>query len=106
MSKRAEKALRASIKHWEVDVLPYGINPSPEDCALCNLYHSFEREKICSPHCPIQRKTKVQIGCATTPYTTYKETRERVKWSTVMPTPTMKKHAKAMIKFMKDLLPK
>lgn len=38
MSKRAERALRASIKHWEIDIKEKKEQVLPDGCALCNLY--------------------------------------------------------------------
>ena len=40
MSKRAERALKQSIKHWEKDVLEENIFPRANNCPLCKLYNN------------------------------------------------------------------
>lgn len=93
MSKCAEKALRASIKHWEVDILRDGGWPTRIDCELCNIYY-------CSPTCPISKKTG-RSYCERTAYYSYRDIHKNSE-----NTPAMKKQARRMIKFMKSLLPK
>jgi len=100
MSKRAEKALRASIKHWKIDVLKNNIRPSYENCPLCQLYNNWDTNpyKICKP-CPIYKKTK-STCCDNTVYPNYMDAYKNHEYA------AMKKHARAMIKFMTNLLPK
>ncbi|KKK47655.1 hypothetical protein LCGC14_3153030 [marine sediment metagenome] len=93
MSKRAEKALRASIKHWEIDVLENGELPIRMGCKLCNVYY-------CSFTCPISKRTG-KLYCEKTAYSSY-----RYKHRHSDNTPEMKEQARRMIKFMKSLLPK
>lgn len=100
MTKEAEKALKASIKHWEIDVLGEGMAPSGRNCALCNLFGGVDCEDDEGEKCPIARHTSA-VGCSYTPYNDY----IRV-YDYDSNTPEMKKHAKAMIKFMERLLPK
>lgn len=93
MSKHAEKALRASIKHWEVDILQNGELPTRDNCKLCDIYH-------CSSTCPINKKTG-QSYCGGTAYGNYRKI-----YNFYENTPEMKKQARRMIRFMKSLLPK
>ncbi len=96
MSERAEKALRASIKHWKLDVLKNGVYPYTPDCSLCKIYNNYQNG--CRP-CPIFRETGM-TGCTGTAYNHYCNIHTSYKNTTAM-----KKHARAMIKFMEDLLP-
>ena len=97
MSKRAETALRKSIKHWEVNILRDGGYPKTFSCALCRLYNISG--DTCKP-CPIFIKTKHK-GCMGTAYDDYCDIYNKND-----NTPEMKKQARRMIRFMKSLLPK
>ena len=48
MSKRAEKALRGSIKKWEAIVSGEGCDDADANCPLCLLYHNNDCVK-----CPV-----------------------------------------------------
>lgn len=98
MSKRAEKALRKSIKHWEIDMLRDGKYPSGDDCVLCQEYFTNPTSinAMCS-NCPLEIAKKG--GCVPI-HTKYSYAYNHNN------TTEMKKQARRMIKFMKSLLPK
>ena len=72
-SKRAAKALEASIKHWEENVrrAKFGLlnlrHISQSDCALCKLYNQPDNEHRCSTACPVKRRSGRDF-CLGTPY--------------------------------------
>jgi hypothetical protein len=90
MTKEAEKALRASIKHWEIDVLKNNVFPKTDNCPLCLLYFIEDCRG-----CPIAKKTGHDC-CHETPYRNYIRDTRTGDW---------RKRCRKMIKFMKDLLP-
>ena len=98
MSKRAEKALRASIKHWEVDVLGDGTRPTIHNCPLC-IMDEKHGEGDCMK-CPLG-DYEMWNCCSETPYTKYDSI-----YNYNRNTSAMKKQAKRMINLMKSLLPK
>lgn len=100
MSKKAEKLLRKSIKHWKDDVLKEGNMPNGYSCALCDKY-AFNPDfctSINGIRCPIARAMNPQ--CVGTVYYDYR--RLHYCGNTIK----MKLCAQEMIDFMKNLLPK
>lgn len=97
MLKATEKALRASIKHWEIDG-PTGVVMGGGSCALCNRFTSGDpNPQPCtrttasgktSERCPVYKKSGYH-NCLDTPYN---------------PFPTHSE-VKAEVKFLKSLLP-
>ena len=99
MSKRALKALKASIKHWEN--LPKSTCndfPSARHCALCRLYNNEQEPKNCCMGCPIYKVTG-EAGCECTPYTVA----AKVFWDRGRMSPAFKKHSK--LQLLETLVP-
>lgn len=96
MSKRAEKALRASIKHWKVDILENGEFPDTSNCPLCKEFMDWTLSSSCSK-CIFNKK---DIICSNL-YQEYV-----LEYSGSENTPEMKKIARKIIRKMKSLLPK
>lgn len=108
MSKRAEKALRGSIKKWEGIRYRGERDMGIENCPLCQLYCKPE-EKFCKPICPVKRKTGRDL-CRGTPYDRWlNEIRRLMRGTGVVErravTPKQRRIATRMIKFLRSLLP-
>ena len=103
MSKRAEKALHASIEHWER--LATGKQRKrealgPGDCALCRLYYTNDCKS-----CPISRKTG-EIRCRNTPYNAAYNAAYPSGRPCDFDSPEFRKAARAELRFLRGLLPK
>ncbi len=91
MTKKAEEALKASIKHWKDDILTYKMTANSRNCPLCTIYNKNDTD---CKGCPIRDKTGLAT-CNGTPYDDYIDA----------DTPhEITKAALDMIKFMEDLL--
>ena len=98
MNKQTLRALKGSIKKWELIVAGKGKDLGDENCSLCKRF-VYSRECM---GCPVQQKTGRQF-CEASPYK---------KWmlltggyGAVADTPERKKAARAELKFLKSLLP-
>src|SRR5271156_2753264 len=70
MNKETEKALEASIKHWEKNLaaeIPEEASIDGKNCALCNMFFNNNADDYCIG-CPVRLKTGY-YGCHRTPYT-------------------------------------
>lgn len=101
MSKRAEKALRASIRHWEKNAAAtsfLAVTTGPSYCALCNLYNvSDDAERDCRA-CPVQKATG-ELYCRKTPYAKVRYARKAGNLV------AFKAAAQEEVEFLRGLLP-
>jgi len=111
MSKRAETALKKSIRKWERIVAGTGLDDGHYNCALCGIY--AKRTSMfgftCSETCPIKRKTG-KDACEGSPYEAWIE-HQSEGWPShhypfrVQPDcPDCSHLAKAELDFLKGLL--
>ena len=86
MNKETLKALKASIKHWQIDPAPMWAT----DCALCIRfpYNCGKDITRTAEICPVSKQTE-RMHCGGTPYTSEPTIIER----------------RAEIKFLQSLLP-
>jgi len=61
MSKRTEEALRASIKHWEIDVIKNGEYANKRNCPMCIEYANKRNCPMCM--CRFQLTNKNGHDC-------------------------------------------
>lgn len=98
MNKQTLKALKGSIKKWELIVAGEGKDLGAENCPLCQLFIV----RGCKG-CPVMEKTGY-AECKGSPYDEWiKGT--KFKNGRRADTPEKKKLARAELKFLKSLLP-
>ena len=103
MSKRAEKALRGSIKKWERIVDGTGVDKEAENCSLCKLYIDTDD---CGA-CPVAKRAEIS-GCRNTPYSRWGAHQGDKHWGEhemKAYCPTCKTLAKKELEFLQGLLP-
>lgn len=119
MTRRAERALRKSIKHWKNIVAEKEPSKGTQDCALCSEFVVH----ACIG-CPVRTCTR-RLYCAGTPYERFRTTWDKVyveaskcderlanalgtsttekgRWAA---TPELKAIAQAEVDFLTSLLP-
>lgn len=94
MSKRAEKALRGSIKKWEGILAGKTRDKQSDNCPLCQTFYLCEG-------CPVMEKTGYN-QCRLTPYD---EWNYKGGMGSTANTPKLKRIARKEIAFLKSLLP-
>lgn len=101
MSKCVEKALRASIKHWEVDVLKNGEYPHTGNCPMCRAIFKHEHGDWKFDMCD-----KCLFGISNTKICGKSYRDYIIIYNKSVNTLEMKKRARRIIRKMKSLLPK
>ena len=105
MSKRAEKALRGSIKKWERIVAGDGTDNGVDDCPLCSL--CFGDFSTRCDGCPVSEAVK-DNACHGTPHEEWADHHDEVhdeEVETKVHCPTCKTLAKKELTFLQGLLP-
>lgn len=118
LSRDEVRALKRSIKHWEImraEPLNELHEPSPEDCSLCQEFRGpYPCYKIKGKKCPIFQKTKHNC-CEGSPYQAahdswdyYKHIGQFIENPAARSEALLAWHKAAgkEIKFLKSLLPK
>lgn len=101
MTRKARKALRLSIKHWDrltTGTQKRGEGPNGDDCPLCAEYRKSERT-LCEG-CPVREHTGEEF-CEGTPWRNAMHS-----WINHGPSPQFQAAAKIELEFLRSLLPK
>lgn len=112
MKKKTLKALKGSIKKWEDIVAKKATDQGERNCPLCKIFIRHSLKKDCEG-CPVAKAAKTS-GCENTPYTKWAERSTETTidngddfyWERKNDSDKANRAAKAMLKFLKSLLPK
>lgn len=96
MDRATLKALKASIKHWETNLIDSDkASVAASDCALCRRFTCG----VCKG-CPIYEKTRLK-GCLRTPYIEAMNAKDKHGYNS----PEFRVAALKELRFLESLLP-
>jgi hypothetical protein len=105
MNRQTLKALKGSIKKWELIVRGESVDKGIRNCPLCELFW----KKDCKG-CPVSDKTG-DVYCNGSPYSRWEKcsdllrNAEALNWECAVGGSKSRRIAKAELKFLKSLLP-
>ena len=101
------KALKESIKHWEVlSVSDYPDFPNADGCACCLLTRENEYREHCCSNCPIYELNNDYEHCEGTPFYGAAGSWESPITGSKVQLFLFRKYAKKEITFLKEVLKK